>query len=468
MPPGVTRRIGSGARRQPNGVRAAIDAAARACRQNGGMLRHVPEWSARYRRWADPALTLIVSVVAVWLALLGDGESQVDSYYRTPELPMPMPDGEESRPLARIVLLTLLVSLPLVGRRRWPLAVFATQFVAVMGLRGDNTWVTLLALLVGAYSLAAYTVSPLTSIGVQVAAATGVAIGSDSIELPVPDWTAPFIILLPAGLFGITVRALRAKAAASAERAEALRAGQELATRAAVAEDRARLARELHDVVSHHVSVMVIQAGAADKVIGARPDLARDALQAINASGRHAMAELRLLLGVLAPDGTGADLLHPQPGLDQLGALVEQVRAAGQPVTVEHTPVTVPRGVDVAAYRVVQEALTNALRYAPGARTTVVVRPADGALTVEVTDDGHPHGAGAGGVWTEERSDEGRRRLPGPGARASEASADWQGAGSGLRGLAERLRVYGGTLDTGRRLTGGFRVLATFPLGRAE
>ncbi|GAA4725335.1 sensor histidine kinase [Phytohabitans rumicis] len=398
------------------------------------MLRHVPEWAARYRRWADPALALLFAVAALWIALLGGDEPNGD-VYQVPLDGLPPLPAEESRPMARIVLATLLVTVPLAGRRRWPLAVFAVQFAAVIGLRGDNTWVTLLALLVGAYSLAAYSPSPLVSIGAQVTAATGVAIGSDSIELPVPDWTAAFIILLPAGLFGITVRALRAKAAASAERAEALRAGQQAATRAAVAEDRARLARELHDVVSHHVSVMVIQAGAADKVIGARPDLARDALTAIGASGRQAMAELRHLLGVLAPDG-GEDLLHPQPGLDQLGALVEQVRAAGQPVTVEHTPVSVPRGVDVAAYRVVQEALTNALRYAPGARTTVIVRPADGVLTVEVTDDGAQVNGGSDPV----------------------------GAGSGLRGLAERLRVYGGTLHTGHRLAGGFRVLATFPL----
>ncbi|MGS2617831.1 sensor histidine kinase [Micromonospora sp. LZ34] len=420
------------------------------------MYRHVPSWLARHRSlatglwaertypfWVDPAVALLLSVVAVWLALGGAGAPEFADVARLgpePNAPAPPvgPWREPEPDLLPLVAGTLLVTIPLAGRRRWPLPAFAVQFAAVLAVGDDNTWVTVLALLVGAYSLAACGRSPLMSIGALLAAASLVAVAFGPVELPVPDWATPFAILLPFGLFGVMVRALRARAAASAERAEALRAGQEAATRAAVADERARLARELHDVVSHHVSVMVIQAGAADKVIEARPDLARDAIHAVTNSGRQAMTELRHLLGVLAPDTGGDDLLRPQPGLDQLDALVDKVRAAGQPVTVAHTPVSLPRGVDLAAYRVVQEALTNALRYAPGAPTTVVVEPDGGALRVEVTDAGT-----ANGVPTT------------------------VGAGSGLRGLSERLRLYGGTLQAGRRLTGGYRVSARFPLEAA-
>src|SRR5262249_32648298 len=136
-----------------------------------------------------------------------------------------------------------------------------------------------------------------------------------------PDWSGVFVILLPVGLIGAAVRAGRERMRASAERAEA-------STRLAVAQERSRIARELHDVVSHHVSGMRIQAGAAGKVIDAQPDLAREALTAIESSGRETMAELRHLLGLLTP-GPGDEMLHPQPGLEQLDQLIATVRQAG-------------------------------------------------------------------------------------------------------------------------------------------
>jgi signal transduction histidine kinase len=182
------------------------------------------------------------------------------------------------------------------------------------------------------------------------------------------------------GLFATTIRAARARAAASAQRAALLEREQEGATRAAVAQERARIARESGDPA----------------------------------------------------------LLRPQPGLDQLDALIANVRAAGQPITARTVEVALPRGIDLTAYRVVQEALTNALRYAPGARTEVVVDRDGGALVVEVINDGG--------------------RPP-----AGEVSA---GAASGLLGLAERLRLYGGTLEAGGRPGGGFRVRADIPWSR--
>ncbi|WP_246269022.1 sensor histidine kinase [Acrocarpospora macrocephala] len=396
--------------------------------------------------WLDLAMALLFTAAATWLALQAGDHTTGAGLVPSP------PDGSDptglrSRPepidpgaggdgpsTAVVTAASTLVTMPLAWRRRAPLAVFVVQFLASLAVAGGGTWVTFVALLIGAYSLAVDGRRPYLAIGTLLAAATVVALSFSKIAPSLPDRAVPFAILVPIALLGTTIRTARARVTASAERAEALRRGREAATRAAVAEERARIARELHDVVSHHVSVMVIQAGAAEKMIDRSPDLTRGALGAIQASGREAMGELRHLLGLLVPAGQD-DLLRPQPGLDQLDALVAKVRAAGQPVTVCHTAVRLPHGVDIAAYRVVQEALTNALRYASGAPTTVVVKPDDDALVVEVTDEGTTP-AGHGG----------------------------KGTGMGLMGLAERLRLYGGTLETGRRLGGGFRVSARIPL----
>jgi signal transduction histidine kinase len=267
-----------------------------------------------------------------------------------------------------------------------------------------------------------------------------------------PGWSAPFLILLPLGLFGTGLRLARIRADAAAEHALLLEREQAAATASAVESERARIARELHDIVSHHVSVMTIQAGAAGKVLATRPDLARDAISAVEASGREAMGELRHLLGVFsarserseprgantdifADSGPDAEPLRPQPGLGQLSALVEKVRGAGQPVVVDAEPMVLPRGVDLAAYRVVQEGLTNALRYAPGAPTEVRIRRDGDLLIIDVVDDGS---AGAAAIPS--------------------------GAGTGLFGLAERLRLYRGVLQAGPRPEGGFRVHVQIPV----
>jgi signal transduction histidine kinase len=395
-----------------------------------------PTW---LRRWADPALALALAAVAVWLAVrsgtsLSFGDDTGDDAPDDVTRGVTAVEREPAEPDRTLVAVAggLLLTLPLAWRRRWPLAVFAIQFVSGTTLE-TSAWTTFVALLIGAYSLAAHGRWPLLSFGVLLAAGAVVTVVFGEVTPPIPDWATAAAILLPVGLVGITIRALRARAAASAERAEALHHGQLAATEAAVAEERARIAHELHDVVSHHVSVMVIQAGAASQVLEHQPEQARGALEAIRGSGNEAMRELRHLLGLLTPDGPDGEALRPQPGLAQLDQLVAKVRAAGQPVTVRHTPVDLPRGADLAAYRVVQEGLTNALRHAPGAPTTVVIESAAGGVLVEVTDEG---AAGAG--------------TP-------------NGTGSGLLGLAERLRLYGGTLETGRRIGGGFRVRALIP-----
>jgi signal transduction histidine kinase len=403
----------------------------------------VYEWRRLRPGWRDVLLALVFSVAAVVLVLLAAHHSDSGQAVRVPfdplrpKGPVPLerfPSGgsdDEPAPFTGAGL-SLLMTVPLAWRRRLPLVALAVQFAAVFVLR-DITWVTFAAVIVGAYSLAAHGHWPMLSLAALVLAATLVAVTFPNSTPPLPGWSTPFAILVPIALAGTTIRAARSRAEAAAARAALLEREQEAATRTAVAEERARIARELHDVVSHHVSVMTIQAGAAGKVIDTRPDLARQAVNAIEMSGREAMGDLRHLLGLLAPRDDAE--LRPQPGLDQLDALVAKVRAAGQPVTTRVGELALPRGVDLTAYRVVQEALTNALRYAPGADTEVVVERDGTELVVEVTNaTGRPDGTAA------------------------------VGAGSGLLGLAERLRLYHGTLEAGRRLGGGFRVRARIPL----
>lgn len=240
---------------------------------------------------------------------------------------------------------------------------------------------------------------------------------------------------------------------------------REAAARTAVAAERARIARELHDIVSHKVSLMVVQATAAREVLATLPDAAETALQAVEGAGRDAMTELRHLLGLLAPspdgdddrterDGEGApSALAPQPSLSQLGILVDRIAFAGLPVEVRISgePRPLPPGIDVTAYRIVQEALTNALKYGDGGTATVMVRYADHSLRVEVLNSG-PSVLSAGPASTGARSGRRQRRN--------------DGAGHGLIGLRERVAVYGGHFDARRRVGGGYRVRARIPLER--
>ncbi|MEV0637841.1 histidine kinase [Streptomyces sp. NPDC050619] len=252
--------------------------------------------------------------------------------------------------------------------------------------------------------------------------------------------------------------------AAVGERGWLLERERESAARAAVAAERDRIARELHDIVSHNVSLMVVQAGAAREVLGTMPDEAAAALRAVEDAGRGAMTDLRHLLGLLAPsqsgedaayeeggeggDVRGAEDLAPQPGLDRLGALVDRISFAGLPVEVRISgePRPLPQGIDVTAYRIVQEALTNALRHGDGGKAEVTVRYADHALRVEVLNTGPSVLTG--------------------GTPARTAPRHREGTGRGLLGLRERVAVYGGDLDARRRLGGGYRVRARIPLDR--
>jgi signal transduction histidine kinase len=345
------------------------------------------------------------------------------------------PDSESPWPLV------LLSALPLAARRRYPLAAFGVVLAAALGIGDRATWITVLTCVIGAYSAVKHSrYRALANAGLVVAALlAGLAFRQTDPILP--GWSSPVVVLLAAGVLAGTVRFWQRRLAAGRDRFAELQRAQEEDMRRAVEEERARIAAELHDVVTHNVSVMVIQAGAARKVMDAAPERSKEALLAVEAGGRAAMAELRHVMGLLAaPDIDGADSpadgLEPQPGLGQLDALIERVRAAGTPVgvAVSLPPESLPPGVDLAAYRVVQEALTNALKHAPGARAAVTIGYAENRLEIEVTDTGSA-------------------RTAGP--------AD--GNGRGLIGLRERLAVYGGELTAGPTLTGGYRITARIP-----
>jgi len=260
------------------------------------------------------------------------------------------------------------------------------------------------------------------------------------------------IWLLVAALAGLAaalavglMKARRAHTRALEERGWLLERERESAARTAVDAERARIAQDLHDIVSHNVSVMVIQAGAARQVLASEPNEAEEALLAVEAAGRDTMTELRHLLGLLTPSATGGDdeRLSPQPSLSRLSPLIDRIAFAGLPVEVRISgePRPLPAGVDVTAYRIIQEALTNALKHGDGVTAEVTVRYADHALRVEILNTGPSVLSGG--------------RPPGP-----------EGEGRGLLGLRQRVAVYGGDLDARRRLGGGFRVRAKIPLER--
>ncbi|WP_194891092.1 sensor histidine kinase [Catenulispora pinisilvae] len=268
------------------------------------------------------------------------------------------------------------------------------------------------------------------------------------------------------------------------ERGWLLERERESAAQLAVDAERARIARELHDIVSHNVSMMLIQAGAARQVLAAAPapnaaaeeagasDIAGDALLAVESAGRETMTELRHLLGVLAPAADGRDedgpALAPQPTLARLSALVDKIAFAGLPVDVRISgePRPLPGGIDSTAYRVVQEALTNALKHG-GSNAELTVRYDDRYLRIEVLTAGSGSLTGLGGA---ESGAAGTAGTAGTSAEsgtvgtAGPARGEKLGTGRGLLGLKERVAVYGGDLDARRRLGGGFRVRAKIPL----
>jgi signal transduction histidine kinase len=245
-------------------------------------------------------------------------------------------------------------------------------------------------------------------------------------------WIASFFIA--AWLAGFILNARSRQTAELRERAARLEREREAEARAAVAEERARIARELHDVVGHSVSVMTVQASGVRRLLHADQEREREALLIVEQTGREALAEMRKLVGVLRrPEEAPA--LAPQPSLEHLDKLVEQVRESGLTVDlkVEGEATNLPASVDLAGYRLVQEGLTNTLKHAQAKHAEVLVRYGNGEVEVTVADDGNGKGGG-------------------------------EGSGHGLVGLRERIAVAGGELDAGPRTGGGFQIRARLPV----
>jgi len=283
--------------------------------------------------------------------------------------------------------------------------------------------------------------------GVLLAAAAAAGWACREVGVMMPGSVAAPLAVLFLALLGYAWSTRRRYERSLRDRVQLLDEAGEAAVAAAVTTERDRIARELHDIVSHNVSLMIIQAGAARQVVAGAPKNATDALRAVESSGREAMTELRTLLSLLAPGGSGGDDLTPQPGMSRLDELVDRVAFAGLPVelTVEGQPRPLPPGIDLTAYRVIQEALTNALKHAPGARAEVHVRYTERHLRLEIVNTGPS-------VLTGQAPSPPQTPRPEP------------AQGRGLLGLRERVAAFGGHLDARRRLGGGFRVRARIPL----
>ena len=341
------------------------------------------------------------------------------------------------------VVWPVLIGAPLALRRRAPLAgwIIIWAGISLQALITENSpegLELIFVMAVGSYSVGAHNPLRRALAGLAVTAAGYIIYGQANHDTMSgntgSEWSVAFFTtaILAAWLAGVFIRSRREAVAQAARTAAAERRAER-----AVADERARMARELHDIVSHNLSVVVLQAAGAQAAGGSDTD---PALEKIERSGRQALVEMRRLLGVLRqPDEPAASpALSPQPGVTELAALAEGVRAAGLPVVlaIDGDPGQLPAAVDISAYRIVQEALTNVLKHAGQATAEVSVKCGADEVLIEVTDDG------AG---------------PQPAGRP--------GGGHGLAGMRERVALFGGELTAGPRPDGGFAVRARLPLG---
>jgi signal transduction histidine kinase len=334
--------------------------------------------------------------------------------------------------------------LPLFFRRRFPFAAPAAYWLLAAALTYvDGLLIPFVASL-GIVGLASALL--LGNLRDNLKGAIGLVIVTGSIvivvhNIPGAVTTSEMIFItlrfVAAWVAGYALREREQQAEAAEMRATMAEREREAAARIAVAEERARIARELHDVVAHAMSVMVLQIGAVRHKLPGGLDDDRDALGRVEHAGRTALAEMRHLLGAMRSDGDEVELA-PQPGLDGLDSLAEDVRRAGLPVRVyvEGEPFALPRALDLSAYRIVQEGLTNALKHARATRADVIVRYGPDELQIEVRDDGR-------------------------GLSATD------GLGHGLVGIGERVKIYGGEMTTGTATGGGFVLSTRLPVAQA-
>ena len=332
----------------------------------------------------------------------------------------------------------------LLARRRYPVAVLAVTLATTLWASAEHARAIYLALIVAFF----------TAVLAKKRAAAIASLVIGYVASVWPPWligqrghsSAAFALGLAAGLVFLLAAAelIRSRS----QRAAALARSREEELRRRASEERMKMARDLHDVVAHNISVINVQANTALHLMDRQPERARSALTTINEVSKQALVELRSVLGVLRDVEENAPRT-PSPGLARLGDLVDNAAAAGLAVHVEQAerPVPLPAEVDLAAYRIVQEALTNSVRHSGGTAATVRVGYADGGLMIEVDDNG----------------------MPRPAARSRGRLADRaDGSGHGIAGMTERAKVLGGTLQAGRRPDGGFRVRAWLPASRSE
>jgi signal transduction histidine kinase len=368
------------------------------------------------RQRGDEVLAAALTAIAVLQVVLGEGPGLERLLAGASAVALGVAAARRSRE-----------PLPLLG------LIFAISVATLAFPRSETpeNSVTFLFMLLAVYSAAAHTGGRRT----QLAGVMTIGLYLTSLAMDAPGITADAVIFytLILGAPWVAGRAIRQRRLNDRElEQERGRAA------AAIVEERARIARELHDVVAHSISVMVLQARGGRRVLRSDPADAREAFAVIESTGQQALDEMRRLVAMLRTSEESLPLA-PQPSLKELDTLVEQVRAAGLPVhlAVEGEPRDLPPGVDLSAFRIVQEALTNALKHAGPARARVVLRYRADELELEISDDGRGTG-------------------------------DASGSGYGLVGMRERVSVYGGDLQAGRRPEGGYALRVRLPLGTAR
>jgi signal transduction histidine kinase len=354
------------------------------------------------------------------------------------------------------LLLACLACGPIVLLRRWPLPVFAVSLVTTGLIMAFGTTPLPLAVMLGVatYFVAA---SLRRRLSIQVVVAAAVALGAALLYAAVARANAPlapesvegFLPLVAGWFVGDAASARQRYLAGLAEQKQRERAAEADRGRNEIRAERVRIARELHDVVAHTLAVMTVQAGVGRRLMAQRPEEARAALESIEIIGRTAQDELRVVLGLLRDEDVELDSLAPMPRLVDLTELAETVQASGTPVTLRTfgTESQLSPALELSIYRVVQEALTNVVKHAPGARATVDVAFSPAEVRVEVTDDGQCTGAPSAGGDV----------RPGHHVR-----------GQGIRGMHERIAAFGGSLVAEPLADRGFHVVATVPADDAR
>jgi signal transduction histidine kinase len=327
-------------------------------------------------------------------------------------------------------IVALAMTVAIAWLRTAPLAVLAVEVVGVV-LVANLIWPQGVALLTAAYSASFYSDRRLVVAALLVGVSAWLLVFAGTVRIP--RGLIPLVLVAPVWLAGTAMRRREQRAEASAERADRLEREREAALRA----ERARIARELHDVVTHSVTVMVLQTGAARQIMSKDEQRLRELLESVESSGRSALEELRRLLGLLSDQDREAPL-SPQPGVTEIPSLIEQVRQAGMDVElcIEGQPREVSGGVAIAVYRIVQEALTNVLKHADGASSRVMLRWRERAIEFEILDNGSPDRVAEHDAWP----------------------------GRGIIGMRERAEMYGGTVDVHAEPGRGFVVRARIPL----